>query len=537
MQVLRREEKLLNSSMGVLLGMTITCYLIFSGIMAGPAYAGPNANASVVVDLDPSTPGYQSSRTVAPNTTFQVDIVATGTVTLDTYDLKFQVSDSSKLQIVGTPTEGPFLRSLGGTTLFMPATIGSDTVQITNSITGNDTSLCPSGEGVLAHVTLEMLSATDNATVSFSEVKYFATYSVLDIITNIVGGTVEPAVVFPFDSNFDCYIDYHDLFDFSRVWHRHEEDTGFNPIMDCPADGYIDYHDLFNFARIWHKHCSDTIPITSCSPSVLMANSEKKLAEVKTSGMDMLFSVRLDLDPKTSEIESARLLTSKESVKIDIVVEQVKDIHGLNIDFLFNEEKTKVLQVVKGNLIKDMSFFQVDMDKPGLVNISGSFLGMNPGVDGPGILASVILEVKDLNELVELGFEEVIFADHNGLEQNVTMTAVGGMLRLAVPELAKDSLFQNYPNPLNPETWLPFSLATKADVGINIYSLSGQLIRSLNLGEKEAGFYTAKGKGESNSAVYWDGKDESGKEVASGVYFYQLRAGSFVSTRKMIVLK
>lgn len=114
MRVLKEEGKLFRKSMGILLGVTIICYLVLSGVMADPAYTGPNAGASVVVDLDPSIPGYQSTRMVAPNTTFQVDIVATGTVTLDTYDLQFWVSDSSKLKIVGSPTEGPFLASLGG---------------------------------------------------------------------------------------------------------------------------------------------------------------------------------------------------------------------------------------------------------------------------------------------------------------------------------------------------------------------------------------------------------------------------------------
>ncbi|MDI6792580.1 MAG: PKD domain-containing protein [bacterium] len=117
----------------------------------------------------------------------------------------------------------------------------------------------------------------------------------------------------------------------------------------------------------------------------------------------------------------------------------------------------------------------------------------------------------------------------------LTTKAAGDIITLKDLIPARTSLSQNYPNPLNPETWIPFSLTTMADVVINIYSLSGQLIRSLNLGEKKAGYYRAKSG--AKSAVYWDGKNEAGEEVASGIYLYQLRAGSFVSTRKMIVLK
>ncbi|MDI6791398.1 MAG: S8 family serine peptidase [bacterium] len=94
------------------------------------------------------------------------------------------------------------------------------------------------------------------------------------------------------------------------------------------------------------------------------------------------------------------------------------------------------------------------------------------------------------------------------------------------------TLGQNYPNPLNPETYIPFSLSEPARVVIRIYNLSGQLIRALDLGESLPGTYISR-----TEAAYWDGKDSEGQEVSSGVYFYQLKAGDFVTTRRMIVLK
>ena len=93
-------------------------------------------------------------------------------------------------------------------------------------------------------------------------------------------------------------------------------------------------------------------------------------------------------------------------------------------------------------------------------------------------------------------------------------------------------LLQNYPNPFNPETWIPFHLAQDADVIVRIYDASGKLIRALSLGHREAGFYVTKGK-----AVYWNGKSDAGEEVASGVYFYSIKAGDFSATRKLIVRK
>ena len=93
-------------------------------------------------------------------------------------------------------------------------------------------------------------------------------------------------------------------------------------------------------------------------------------------------------------------------------------------------------------------------------------------------------------------------------------------------------LLPNYPNPFNPETWIPYQLAKPADVTFNIYAADGRLIRILTLGHQSAGTYHSKSR-----AAYWDGKNEFGEHVASGVYFYTLKAGEFAATRKMLIRK
>ena len=84
-------------------------------------------------------------------------------------------------------------------------------------------------------------------------------------------------------------------------------------------------------------------------------------------------------------------------------------------------------------------------------------------------------------------------------------------------DIKRTSLMQNFPNPFNPETWIPYYLADAATVTVRIYNVRGELIRSINVGRQPAGAYTGR-----QSAVYWDGKDDTGQSVASGVYFYQL---------------
>jgi hypothetical protein len=93
-------------------------------------------------------------------------------------------------------------------------------------------------------------------------------------------------------------------------------------------------------------------------------------------------------------------------------------------------------------------------------------------------------------------------------------------------------LLQNYPNPFNPETWIPYQIRESSEVVIRIYNAQGQLVRTLSLGQCAAGFYLSR-----NRAAYWNGLNSAGEKVASGIYFYQLRAGDFSSTRRMLILK
>jgi hypothetical protein len=124
----------------------------------------------------------------------------------------------------------------------------------------------------------------------------------------------------------------------------------------------------------------------------------------------------------------------------------------------------------------------------------------------------------------------IIFSEAQGLIQGKSVTSQGKLI--VTWGSVKSKLYQNYPNPSNPETWIPYQLANDADVEIKIYSLEGRIIRTLNLGHKQAGSYINQ-----DNSAHWDGKDESGEQVSSGVYFYVLKAGDFTASRKMIILR
>jgi hypothetical protein len=103
---------------------------------------------------------------------------------------------------------------------------------------------------------------------------------------------------------------------------------------------------------------------------------------------------------------------------------------------------------------------------------------------------------------------------------------------LWIPEPPVTKLYPNYPNPFNPETWIPYQIVKDADVTVRIFDTRGQLVKTINFGHQEAGFYISRGK-----AAYWDGRNQWGEKVSSGVYFYTLHAGDFTATRRMVIMK
>lgn len=97
-----------------------------------------------------------------------------------------------------------------------------------------------------------------------------------------------------------------------------------------------------------------------------------------------------------------------------------------------------------------------------------------------------------------------------------------------VPEHSQ--LLASFPNPCNPDTWIPYQLQQASDVRVCVYDLRGHLVRELHLGYRDAGWYTAR-----DQAAHWDGRNQLGESVSSGVYLVQLQAGEFTAMRKLLV--
>ena len=146
-----------------------------------------------------------------------------------------------------------------------------------------------------------------------------------------------------------------------------------------------------------------------------------------------------------------------------------------------------------------------------------------------------VVQAGDILEMVLRDAQGTIVA--GPILQTVTNTDIHNAylrVQLTVGDVLpkRTVLAQNYPNPFNPETWIPYQLREPAEVSIQIYDGAGHLVRTLNMGPKSVGTYTTRSR-----AAYWDGKNESGERVASGVYFYTLRTPEFSATRRMVILK
>ena len=123
-------------------------------------------------------------------------------------------------------------------------------------------------------------------------------------------------------------------------------------------------------------------------------------------------------------------------------------------------------------------------------------------------------------------------ADAEGLNIKLSVEPRGDLALTMFGDIKRTALLQNFPNPFNPETWIPYTLADDADVNVRIYDVEGKLIRKLDIGYQRSGRYLSREK-----AIYWDGRDQLGESVSSGVYFYTLKAAGFSDTRRMVILK
>ena len=162
-----------------------------------------------------------------------------------------------------------------------------------------------------------------------------------------------------------------------------------------------------------------------------------------------------------------------------------------------------------------------------LVIVAGNF-GKSL-VAAPSMVSKIELTTEQKHH-IGLAIDQLESNSNRSNAEEIALNILIAILPERLP--TQTQLLANYPNPFNPETWIPFQLAQDAIVTATIYDLTGKQIRIIQLGYVPAGNYV-----ESSKAIYWDGRTDTGEQVSSGTYFYQIEAGDYTETRKMVILK
>ena len=226
---------------------------------------------------------------------------------------------------------------------------------------------------------------------------------------------------------------------------------------------------------------------------------------------------------------------------------------------LTNSAGEAFVPTVENAEITEPTGLKEDVNSDGIINIQDLVLvasnlsktGQNPAdVNGDGIVniqdlvlvagalgtsaAAPSLFSQSVSALTAAEVKQWLSqAQHLPLKDAASLRGIQFLQDLLATLTPKETaLLPNYPNPFNPETWMPYQLSEPAEVTLHIYAIDSRLIRTVALGHQPAGMYQSKSR-----AAYWDGKNEVGESVASGVYFYTLSAGNFSATRKMLIRK
>ena len=173
----------------------------------------------------------------------------------------------------------------------------------------------------------------------------------------------------------------------------------------------------------------------------------------------------------------------------------------------------------------------VDINGDGVVNIFDLTLVAQGIGKATGATAPAVATGRADTATIETWIAQARLQDDGSIVFRQGIANLQNLLAsLIIPQ--ETALLANYPNPFNPETWIPYQLAVPAEITLTIFDMNGGMVRRLEVGHQSAGMYQSRGR-----AVYWDGRNGRGESVASGLYFYTLSAGEFTATRKMLIRK
>ena len=270
---------------------------------------------------------------------------------------------------------------------------------------------------------------------------------------------------------------------------------------------------------------ANQISLTATALAKQSSNGDGTLATLTFEVIDLKPSTLTFTDVLLSDPEGVTSIPEYEDVQI-VAPQSIKG--DVNRDGLVNISDL----VLVASLIGQTGDLEADVNGDGMVNISDLVIvagEITGSISAPSLWSQ--------NNRVVLTRTQVEQWLHQAQQLNAIDAASQRGVRFLEQLLAaltpkETALFPNFPNPFNPETWIPYQLSKDTEVTLTIYDIKGHVVRSLDLGHQRAGLYQTRSR-----AAYWDGRNAVGEPVASGVYFYTLKAGDFTATRKMLIRK
>ena len=224
-----------------------------------------------------------------------------------------------------------------------------------------------------------------------------------------------------------------------------------------------------------------------------------------------------------------RVVGSRGGVReVEVVAESSVNLAGYEL--AIDPGAGEIKSMTRGDVFGREAFWMDPAPLDGATRVASVRLDLGSSgipVRKSGVLARLAVNGATGGVEAELRLRDIRFSDRQG---ELLPYRIG-----PPPPVARDfatALLPNYPNPFNPETWIPFTLAEESEVTLRVYDVDGQVIRTLELGARGSGSHTSR-----DGAAYWDGRNELGESVASGVYFYELSAGTYRKIRRMVIVK
>jgi len=329
------------------------------------------------------------------------------------------------------------------------------------------------------------------------------------------------------------------------AWERvSDQDTDIN------QDGIVDLLDLVAIGKDYNGCCCN---INKYSPEAARfdVNGDRIVDKLDLEVIKQHFSKEKDSDLATKSNNTVVSnpteiwLTSrnqesdapKQLLHTLVMINTTTDLYGFQFDLDFSPEMMEVVSISEGDLLRrgyEKTYWfipQIDQQMGKITGAAAIRLGTDRGVNEGGVLATIIFKLKR-DEIIPKGnfvLENIKLV--NSKEKYIPVFGRAFTLEEMIrPQ--RTEICQNYPNPFNLDTWIPYKLSETNEVIICIYNLAGQIVRKFELGHQNAGLYLSQER-----ATYWNGRNDFGEKVSSGVYFYTIKAGNFRATRRMAIMK